>query len=76
LTWNPSTSPVAGYRIYRGSQSGGPYSLLNSGLEVQDTYLDLTVQAGASYYYVVTAVDSAGIESAFSNEAEAVVPSP
>jgi len=36
-------------------------------------YADLTVQAGQTYYYVVTAV-SGGVESVFSNEVTAVVP--
>jgi fibronectin type 3 domain-containing protein len=34
------------------------------------------VAAGTSYYYVVTAVDENGIESIFSNEASATIPSP
>jgi hypothetical protein len=32
LTWTASTSAVSGYDIYRGNQSGGPYTLLNSSL--------------------------------------------
>jgi fibronectin type 3 domain-containing protein len=39
-------------------------------------YTDSSVQAGSTYYYVITAVDSSGNESAFSNQAQAVVPTP
>jgi fibronectin type 3 domain-containing protein len=35
---------------------------------------DVTVQSGVTYYYVVTAIDSAGEESPNSNEAKAVIP--
>lgn len=76
LTWDPSTSTVAGYNLYRGTQSGGPYSKLNSALLASTTYNDSSVTAGATYYYVSTAVDSNSVESSFSNEANAIVPSP
>jgi hypothetical protein len=74
LTWDPSTSTVAGYNIYRGTQSGGPYSLLNSSLLSSTNYTDSAVQSGATYYYVSTAVDSSNDESSYSNEANAVIP--
>ena len=73
LSWNPSTSAVAGYNVYRGSQSGGPYQILNPGLQSL-AFTDSNVQSGTTYYYVVTAVDANGIESAFSDEASAVIP--
>jgi len=37
-------------------------------------YTDSAVQNGATYFYVTTAVDGSGNESAFSNEASAAVP--
>ena len=77
LTWNASTSPnVVGYNVYRGTVSGGPYTQINSALDLTTSYTDSTVQAGQTYYYVVTAVDSAGGESSYSNETKAVIPSP
>ena len=78
LNWNPSTSTnVTGYNVYRGSTSGGPYSQINNGGLVASTlYTDATVASGQTYYYVVTAMDSSGIESAYSNSTQAVVPSP
>ncbi len=74
LSWSPSTSTVAGYNVYRSTQSNGTYSRLNSGLETATVFLDSTVQAGLTYYYMTTAVDSNGIESGYSNVAQAVIP--
>jgi Abnormal spindle-like microcephaly-assoc'd, ASPM-SPD-2-Hydin len=76
LSWNDSGSGIAGYNIYRASVSGGPYSVINSGLNSTTSYNDGAVQAGQTYYYAVTAVDVSGIESTYSNEVPAAVPSP
>jgi fibronectin type 3 domain-containing protein len=69
LTWIPSTSSVAGYNVYRGTQSGGPYSKSNPSLVTGTAYSDTSVQAGQTYYYVATAVNSNDVESVYSNEA-------
>jgi hypothetical protein len=75
LTWNPSTSSgVIGYNVYRGSVSGGPYTKMNTALEPGTSETDSAVQSGQTYYYVVTAVDSSGHESLFSNQVQAVIP--
>ncbi|HJZ65235.1 MAG TPA: choice-of-anchor D domain-containing protein [Candidatus Acidoferrum sp.] len=74
LTWNPSSSVVSGYHIYRGSASGGPYSLLNSVLYQGTSFVDSNVVNGTQYFYVTTAVDASGVESVFSNEASATIP--
>ncbi len=76
LSWGASTSTVIGYNVYRGTVSGGPYGKLNSTPQAATTYSDSTVQSGTTYYYVVTAVDDNSVESAYSNQATAVVPSP
>ena len=76
LTWNASMSVVVGYSIYRGATSGGPYSKINSTLDASTAYTDSTVQAGQTYYYVATAVDSTGAESVYSNQVTAVIPTP
>ena len=76
LSWNASTSAVAGYNVYRGTASGGPYSRVNSGLDALTAYTDGTVQAGQTYYYVTTAVDVSNGESTYSNEVKAIVPTP
>jgi hypothetical protein len=75
LSWVASTSPdIAGYNVYRGTVSGGPYLELNSSLVPGTTYLDATVLPGSIYFYVTTAVNTSNIQSVYSNEAEAVVP--
>ena len=75
LSWNPSTtSSVVKYKVYRSAQSSGPFDLLNSASGA--TYTDSTVQSGQTYYYAVTSVDSAGVESGYSNVAVAIIPTP
>jgi hypothetical protein len=74
LSWDPSTSAVTGYNVYRGTRTGGPYTRLNSALEAGTQYSDTNVQSGATYFYVVTALDASSQESGFSNETMAVMP--
>lgn len=76
LSWTASTSTVVGYNVYRGTISGGPYTLVNSSLVAGTTYTDLGIASGQTYYYVVTAVNSSGSESVYSNQASAAVPAP
>lgn len=77
LTWNASTTlNINGYNLYRSAVSGGPYSKLNSTLTAGTSYVDYNVDGGLTYYYVATAVDSNNVESAYSNQTKAVVPSP
>jgi len=73
LSWDPSISSVTGYRVYRDDGSG--YSPL-SAIIPELTYTDSTVISGSTYHYVVTAVDSNGDESVYSNDATAVIPNP
>jgi Abnormal spindle-like microcephaly-assoc'd, ASPM-SPD-2-Hydin len=76
LAWNPDKDPVIGYNVYRGGKTGGPYARINSVLDASTNYTDSNVSAGATYFYVVTAVNAQNQESGFSNEAKVVVPSP
>lgn len=76
LVWSASTSSdVVGYNVYRGTVSG-TYSKITSAPIGSTSYTDTTVQSGQSttYYYVVTAVDSTGVESTNSNQATATIP--
>jgi cellulose 1,4-beta-cellobiosidase len=73
LSWNASAK-ATGYNVYRGTVPGGPYSRINSALNSATSYTDTSVQSGLTYYYVTTAVDSQGGESAYSNQAQAVIP--
>ena len=67
LLWNaPSSSPVtiAGYNVYRGSASAGPFGRLNGSSPLAATsYIDATVDGGQTYYYEVKSVDTNGVES-------------
>jgi hypothetical protein len=79
LSWNASTTPgVTGYNVYRGTTSGGESPTPQNPTPISGTtYTDENVAAGATYYYLVKAVDSNDItQSAASNEAVATVPSP
>lgn len=77
LNWTASTSSnVTGYNVYRGTQNGGPYVKLTASPVAGISYTDITVLAGQTYYYVTTAVNNSTVESAYSNQAQAVVPTP
>jgi hypothetical protein len=77
LNWVASVSGnINGYNVYRSATSGGPYAKLTSSLVTGTTYTDSAVVAGQTYYYVATAVDISNNESAFSTQAQAVVPTP
>jgi hypothetical protein len=75
LSWAGSTNAVA-YNLYRGTTSGGPYSKINSSLDATTAYTDNTVTSGLTYYYVATAVDSSSNESGYSNQTQAIIPTP
>lgn len=76
LSWTESTSNVVGYNIYRSETSGGPYAKLNTSADPSTTYADNSVQSGQTYYYVTTSVAVDGTESGYSNQANAVIPTP
>jgi hypothetical protein len=69
LSWTASPEPdVAGYRVYRGLATGGPYELVAA--PVSPAYEDLGLTNGVTVYYVVTAQDGR-FESAPSAEVAA-----
>ena len=77
LAWQPgtgSTDPnaVASYTPLRASSSAGPFVALGS--VAASPFTDATVAAGATYYYEVTATDTAGGVSAPSNIVMATIP--
>lgn len=77
LRWNPPEPrpgiTVSSYSIFRGTQSGGPYEKIASGL-MDLTYTDRDVISGKTYYYVVRSVDGTDRESTPSQEVTAAVP--
>jgi fibronectin type 3 domain-containing protein len=75
LSWSPSTTAgVTGYYVYRSTVSGGAYSRITGAATTADRYTDGNVAAGATYYYVVTALSSSGVESAHSAQVVAEIP--
>jgi hypothetical protein len=73
LSWNASNS-ATGYNVYRSAMSGSGYARVNSGLDGALSYSDPSVQNGQTYYYVTTAVDASGQESAYSSEVSVLIP--
>jgi HYDIN/CFA65/VesB-like, Ig-like domain/Abnormal spindle-like microcephaly-assoc'd, ASPM-SPD-2-Hydin len=78
LSWSPSpTTTVIGYNVYRLPMENGSYAIrLNSNLVSGTAFTDTSVAAGQTYSYVVTAVDSSGVESGYSDAASATIPTP
>jgi fibronectin type 3 domain-containing protein len=74
LTWDPSTSQVVGYNVYRRTGSSGSYARINSSPNATTSYTDSSVQSGLTYDYVTTAIDASNVESAYSNQATAAIP--
>ena len=72
LTWsapaNTGGAAITGYRVYRGTASGGETLLATVGNVT--TYTDETTTYGTTYYFQVSAVTAAG-EGARSNEMSA-----
>lgn len=75
LNWEESTSQVVGYFVYRSSKPSGPYTKLNPNASSGTSYTDYSVARGQTYFYVVTSVNFENIESAYSEQVSATVPS-
>src|SRR5580692_1760511 len=72
LSWSASTGATT-YNVKRSTISGGPYSTLSS--PTATTYTDSSVTNATKYFYVVSALNSAG-ESANSSEVSATPTAP
>jgi hypothetical protein len=73
LAWNPSTSPnVVGYDVYYGGSSGVYTNEIPAGNATNLTIPGLL--DGATYYFVVTAVNNSGFQSGFSSQLPYTVP--
>ena len=73
LSWNASAG-AASYNVKRSTTNGGPYGTAVASPSAT-YYTDSTVTNGATYYYVVSAVNSAG-QSANSAQVSATPASP
>jgi fibronectin type 3 domain-containing protein len=74
LSWDASAgTDIAGYKIYLATASGA------YGTPVATTSMNITtytltgLAVGTTYFFVVTAFDTNGIESTFSNEVSKVI---
>jgi len=69
LTWTPNTDPdLAGYKIYQATASGAYGASLATVSAGTATYQATGLAANTTYFFVITAYDSAGNESSFSDE--------
>ena len=67
LAWNPNTEPnLAGYTIYYGTSSGNYSSSISLGNVTTSTINNLS--GGVAYFFVLTARNTVGLESGYSNE--------
>ena len=74
VTWNPNTEEdLAGYRLYVGEASGQYGEPVDVG-NVTGHVMEITPQHGATYYFALTAYDTSGNESGYSDEAGWFVP--
>jgi hypothetical protein len=76
LSWSPSTSAVVGYDVYRSQSANSGFQKITGSPVTSTDYDDSTVDSGTTYYYAVTAVNSSGEQSSYSNETSAVIPTP
>ncbi len=74
LTWDASSSPVVGYHVYRSTVSGGPYAVQTASAIAALDFTDSSVAPGTTYYYAVTSIDASGLESGYSNQVVATIP--
>ena len=73
LFWDSNSEPdVTFYNVYRSDTSGSLYSVIGTVTQTANPmYSDMGVDLTADKFYVVTANNSAGLESGFSNEVSA-----
>ncbi len=80
LSWAPPTTntdgtpltDLAGFKVYYGTSSGSYTQVVNAGNVTTYTVNNLTSD---TYYFVTTAYDTTGNESAYSNEVSKIIPS-
>ncbi|MFC7153740.1 hypothetical protein [Cohnella cellulosilytica] len=72
LDWT-TVDGASSYVVKRSTSPGGPYDILASGL-TNNTYVDLNVVNGVTYYYVIDSIHANGVVT--SNEASATLDIP
>ena len=67
LEWDPNTEPdLSGYKLYYGLGSGSYTKMVDVGNQTNYTVGNL--DAGKTYYFAVTAYNTSGYQSGYSNE--------
>jgi len=81
LSWLPPTEntdgsalTLAGYKIYYGTSEGNYTEVISIDNVGIATYVIDNLPAGNTYYFVVTAVDTDGIESGYSEVGSKTIP--
>jgi chitodextrinase len=70
LSWQ-GPAGVAGFDVFRGVSTGGPYSKANASLVADTSFTDKGLTASTTYFYVVKSVGNSGGSSAPSSEISA-----
>ena len=74
MSWTAPAGTVSGYRVYYGTSSRNYSQSLGGGIFVSTTnYTVSGLTVGQTYYFAVTAIDSAGVESGYSTEGSKVI---
>lgn len=71
VMWQSAGNAVDTYGIYRGTNPAGPYTRVSSRVHSL-SYIDTGLINGVPYFYVITAIDATGNESAYSGEASGI----
>jgi len=77
LAWDAVTAPTfSGYRVYFGTAPGTYLQSLGQGISVGNVtaYTITGLASGSQYYFAVTAFDTLGVESPYSNEVFKSIP--
>jgi hypothetical protein len=78
LAWDPlvAVTNLSGYRVYYGTAPGTYLQSFRQGLSVGNvtSYTLMGLSSATRYYFAVTAFDTLGNESAYSNEAFKDIP--
>jgi len=72
LAWDPSTSTIAGYKIYMGTSTRTYGFVMDVGNVTQITIGSGQFPSSGTYYFAVTCYDGSG-ESSYSNEVYATI---
>ena len=68
IVWNPNTeSDLAGYNVYEHDPAAQAYTRLNRGLITTTSFNLHGLKPGGTFFFVVTAKDTHGNESHYSN---------